>query len=51
VDVNARRKAIKADKLSSLRQEYRQNPSPSNTQYGWVWVGDSEPTVPVGPQE
>jgi uncharacterized protein len=51
VDVNAKRKAIKADKLSSLRQEYRQNPSPSNTQYGWVWVGDSEPTVPVGPQE
>jgi predicted TIM-barrel fold metal-dependent hydrolase len=50
VDVSAKRKAIKADKLTSLRQEYRQNPSPSNTQYGWVWVGDSEPTVPVGPQ-
>jgi predicted TIM-barrel fold metal-dependent hydrolase len=49
VDVNAKRKAIKADKLSSLRQEYRQNPSPSNTQYGWVWVDDGrEPTVPVG---
>jgi uncharacterized protein len=49
VDVKAQRKAIKADKLSSLRQEYRQNPSPSNTQYGWVWVDDGrEPTVPVG---
>jgi hypothetical protein len=31
-----------------LREEYRKNPTPSNTQYGWVWVGgDREPTVPV----
>jgi len=50
VDVKAKRQAIKADKLSQLRQEYRQNPTPSNTQYGWVWVDDDgkEPTVPVG---
>jgi predicted TIM-barrel fold metal-dependent hydrolase len=50
VDPKAKRQAIKADKLSKLREEYRQNPSPSNTQYGWVWVDDGrEPTTPVGP--
>jgi predicted TIM-barrel fold metal-dependent hydrolase len=49
VDVGAKRQAIKADKLTQLRQEYRRNPAPSNTQYGWVWVDDGrEPTVPVG---
>jgi predicted TIM-barrel fold metal-dependent hydrolase len=49
VDVKAKRQAIKADKLSRLREEYRRDPAPSNTQYGWVWVGDDrEPTVPVG---
>jgi predicted TIM-barrel fold metal-dependent hydrolase len=48
LDVAAKRQAIKADKLSQLREEYRRNPSPSNTQYGWVWVGDGEPTAPVG---
>lgn len=49
VDVEAKRKAIKADRLSRLREEYRQDPAPSNTQYGWVWVEDGrEPTVPVG---
>jgi predicted TIM-barrel fold metal-dependent hydrolase len=49
IDVKAKRQAIKADKLSQLREEYRQHPSPSNTQYGWVWVEDGrEPTVPVG---
>src|SRR6516225_5384644 len=49
IDVKAKRQAIKADKLSQLREEYRHNPSPSNTQYGWVWVEDgNEPTVPVG---
>jgi predicted TIM-barrel fold metal-dependent hydrolase len=51
LDVKARRQAIKADKLTQLREEYRRNPSPSNTQYGWVWVGEEEPTVPVGPQD
>ncbi len=49
VDVKAMRQAIKADKLTRLRDEYRHDPSPSNTQYGWVWVGDGEPTAPVGP--
>jgi uncharacterized protein len=49
VDVEAKRKAIKADRLSQLREEYRRDPSPSNTQYGWVWLEDGrEPTVPVG---
>jgi predicted TIM-barrel fold metal-dependent hydrolase len=49
VDPKAKRQAIKADRLSQLREEYRQNPSPSNTAYGWVWVEDGrEPTVPVG---
>jgi predicted TIM-barrel fold metal-dependent hydrolase len=49
VDVEAKRKAIKADRLSRLRDEYRQDPAPTNTQYGWVWVEDGrEPTVPVG---
>jgi hypothetical protein len=48
IDPKAKRQAIKADKLTQLREEYRQNPSPSNTQYGWVWVGDREPTIPVG---
>jgi predicted TIM-barrel fold metal-dependent hydrolase len=48
VDPKEKRKAIKADRLSQLRQEYQQAPAPSNTQYGWVWVGDGEPTIPVG---
>jgi hypothetical protein len=49
VDPAAKRQAIKADKLTLLREEYRRNPSPSNTQFGWVWVDDGrEPTVPVG---
>jgi hypothetical protein len=48
VDPKAKLKAIKADKLSMLRDEYRKDPAPSNTQYGWVWVGGAEPTVPVG---
>jgi predicted TIM-barrel fold metal-dependent hydrolase len=49
IDPKAARKAIKADKLSQLREEYRNDPWPTNTQYGWVWVEDGkEPTVPVG---
>jgi uncharacterized protein len=48
IDPKAKRKAIKADKLSRLREEYRQSPAPSNTQYGWVWVGRDKPTTPVG---
>jgi predicted TIM-barrel fold metal-dependent hydrolase len=50
IDPEAKRKAIKADKLTRLRDEYQRNPSPSNTQFGWVWVDDGrEPTAPVGP--
>ncbi len=49
IDPKAKRQAIKADKLTKLRQEYLQHPEPSNTQYGWVWVGEGEePTIPVG---
>ncbi len=48
IDPKAKRTAIKADKLTQLRQEYDQAPTPSNTQYGWVWVGDDPPTTPIG---
>jgi predicted TIM-barrel fold metal-dependent hydrolase len=49
VNVAAQRNAIQTDRLTQLREEYQQNPSPSNTQFGWVWVDDGrEPTVPVG---
>jgi uncharacterized protein len=48
VDVAESRKAIKTDKLTRLRDEYRKDPWPSNTQFGWVWVGDETPVVPVG---
>ncbi|HKA07327.1 MAG TPA: amidohydrolase family protein [Gemmataceae bacterium] len=48
VDVKESRKAIKADKLTRLKDEYRRDPWPSNTQFGWVWVGEGEATVPVG---
>jgi len=48
IDVKAARKAIKADKLSSLKLEYQRDPWPTNTQYGWVWQGDGVPTAPVG---
>ena len=49
VDPKESRQAIKADKLTQLREEYQRDPAPSNTQYGWVWVeDDQEPTVPVG---
>jgi predicted TIM-barrel fold metal-dependent hydrolase len=49
IDPAERRAAIKADKLSQVRDEYRDHPEPSHTQYGWVWVDDSrEPTTPVG---
>jgi predicted TIM-barrel fold metal-dependent hydrolase len=50
IDLEARRSAIKTDKLTALRMERRNDPNaPSNTQYGWVWVDEGrEPTVPVG---
>jgi predicted TIM-barrel fold metal-dependent hydrolase len=50
IDPSAKRQAIKADKLTLLRHHYRQNPNPSNTQYGWVWQGKGQdPTIPIGP--
>ena len=49
VNVKANRNAIKADKLTQLRAEYRQNPMPVNTQYGWLWTDAvHEPTIPIG---
>jgi predicted TIM-barrel fold metal-dependent hydrolase len=51
VNVKAQRRAIQADRLTQLREEYRQDPFPSNTQFGWVWVKDEgrrKPTMPVG---
>lgn len=48
IDVKAQRNAIKADRLTQLRQEYERDPFPSNTQYGWIWNGPGEPTAPVG---
>jgi predicted TIM-barrel fold metal-dependent hydrolase len=37
IDVNAKRSAIKTDKVAEMKQDYLQNPQPSNTQFGWVW--------------
>src|SRR5262245_10866772 len=49
VDVKARRNAIQSDRLTQIREEYRRDPFPTNTQHGWVWVQDRRrPTVPVG---
>jgi predicted TIM-barrel fold metal-dependent hydrolase len=38
LDINAKRKAIKNDKIAEQRLEYQENRQPSNTEYGWVWV-------------
>jgi hypothetical protein len=49
IDPDAARAAIKADKLTAVRQGRRYDPSTrSNTQYGWVWAGGAGPTTPVG---
>lgn len=49
IDPAAKRQAIKADKISQLKQERGSELVPSNTQYGWVWSGPPEAaTVPVG---
>jgi predicted TIM-barrel fold metal-dependent hydrolase len=49
VNVKEQRRQIRADRLTQIREEYRRDPAPSNTQFGWVWVEDGqEPTVPVG---
>lgn len=53
VDPQAARAAIKGDRLSQLRDRLRDQPCPSNTQYGWVWVdqAEREPVVPIGQAE
>src|SRR5215216_6320273 len=38
IDANAKRNAIKTDKIAQQKEEYRQNPQPSNTQFGWIWA-------------
>jgi uncharacterized protein len=48
LDPAERRRAIETDRLTGIRDEYRDELKPSNTQYGWVWEGDGSPTVPVG---
>ena len=49
IDPAAERKAIKGDKLTRLKEDYRRDPLPSNTAYGWIWVDDGrDPTAPVG---
>jgi hypothetical protein len=51
IDPKAARQAIKADKLTRLREEYQRDPAPSHTQFGWVWTDDAtQLTVPVGTQ-
>ncbi len=37
LDLKAKRNAIQADKISQIKEEYLQDPRPSNTQFGWVW--------------
>jgi len=49
IDIPAELKRIKTDKLTQIRDEFRRQPTRSNTQYGWVWIEDGQtPTVPVG---
>lgn len=40
IDPRAVRKAIRRDRVTRERVEYRESPRPSNTQYGWVWKGE-----------
>ena len=37
LDVKAKRNAIKTDKISEMREDYKRDAKPSNTQFGWVW--------------
>jgi len=50
VDPKLARKAIKKDKLTGMKLEYEGSPSPSNTQYGWVWLKErgKRPSPPFG---
>ena len=49
IDPAAKRQAIEHDRFAQLRREYLRDPSPSNTQYGWVWQEEAgrEPQAPV----
>ena len=49
IDPAAKRQEIEHDKFSLLRQEYLEDPHPTNTQYGWVWNDPSgrPPTLPI----
>jgi uncharacterized protein len=38
INPNAKRNAIKTDKIAQQKEEYQQNPQPSNTQFGWIWA-------------
>jgi uncharacterized protein len=38
INANAKRNAIKTDKIAQQKEEYRQNPQPSNTEFGWIWA-------------
>jgi hypothetical protein len=51
VDPRAKRAAIEHDRFTQLRRVYQRDPSPSNTQFGWVWVDEPgrTPEPPVGP--
>src|SRR5437899_12666445 len=46
-DPAEKRQAIKADKLSMLRDELRRDPQPSHTQYGWVLGHDADGKAPT----
>jgi uncharacterized protein len=49
IDPAVELKRIRTDRLSLIRDEFRRNPRPSNTQFGWIWIEDGRaPTVPVG---
>ncbi len=53
IDPAARRQAIEHDRFSALKAKYQLDPSPSNTQYGWIWQDEpgQQPTTPIGPPE
>ncbi len=38
IDVKAKRNAIKNDRIAQLKEEYQEDPRPSNTEFGWVWA-------------
>ena len=49
VNIADARKAISSDKLTKAKQEYQQNPEPSNAQYGWICLNEqTTPTSPIG---